>query len=1090
MDGHSVYLAASGICKINATYTDKPLAICGAGVKIRREWTILDWCTVTEKTCVQYLSIDDKVTPVPTNKELGVVASSPHDCGQYVDLPALAYKGCNDVKQTYSVSIQEEGITRVLSGDLPASRIWLPVGYFSIDVRLVDACYNESFGKIEIAVVDMTPPTPICIEVTRVTLDPEGCWGTIKAKDLDNGSRDNCCDVLHFAVAQMDSVTYWRNYWTNKLETDCGKTAYWADKDFYEYQIERWINAYVFKDEITIDDCGTSQVILRVYEACGVPRYDPHIWPCSEHQWFWYNTDQRYRIEHNWNFFDSKGSKNCNYRYAIQCISEHQKRGRAICEFGSNSYPKFGGLCYAQYIGAVESLNNICNSGFYDGMYDPRSPANSTGAGGIAPGSYCSYRQYNDCMVTVLTDDKQVPVVDHLEDITIYCDGAPDYAGYPDCRRSERYEKWPLQLKDSKGVVHGYYGGSDFLGIHTDPADHSDPDACEFNKGWAPIYCRSWLYIDSFARQSGGDQAGHVNPKDYFSTLVKVDKKRPLDHVLKSNEFTITDNCRLDDATLTVVDNGTLNGCSEGWIQRSWTIKDKCGNSVTATQKIIVKHRSDFEVIFPEDKVVTCDPEGSGLNRTDTGHAGVPIIKDDECEQIGVRYSDEIFTVEDSACYKIVRTWTLIDWCIYDPNQHRHYPDVIVNDSLRANSTNRSCVYRNIKDNNDGYMTYVQIIKVIDETPPVVTTRDTTVCVYSDNCLVSVVIPLSATDNCAAASDIRFRYFIDLNATDAVYNGRLFDKASIDQGGTQYVKDFVFLLGAPGRHVVHVVGIDNCGNADTSSFRFEIKDCKKPTPYCYNGIATVIMPGNGQVTVWAKDLNLNSSDNCTPAADLKYSFSADVATASRQFTCADMTSDGQNQIFEVEIWVTDKAGNQDLCKTYIKLQDNADAANGRPEGACKDTVASLASISGKLLTEDQQGVESATVQIKSATPSGIPAWKSSIDGSYQFNSIPTSGSYSISAMRDDNPMNGVSTLDLVLIQKHILGTERFTSPYKIIAADADNDQNVSAIDLIELRKLILGLYDKLPNNTSWKFVPKSYQFDDILNPGPQTKSKS
>ncbi|MBK6481489.1 MAG: hypothetical protein IPF93_25360 [Saprospiraceae bacterium] len=44
-------------------------------------------------------------------------------------------------------------------------------------------------------------------------------------------------------------------------------------------------------------------------------------------------------------------------------------------------------------------------------------------------------------------------------------------------------------------------------------------------------------------------------------------------------------------------------------------------------------------MIFPEDKVVTCDPDGSGLNRTDTGHAGVPIIKDDECEQIGVRYS-------------------------------------------------------------------------------------------------------------------------------------------------------------------------------------------------------------------------------------------------------------------------------------------------------------------------------------------------------------------------------------------------------------------------------------------------------------------
>ncbi|MBK7609178.1 MAG: hypothetical protein IPI18_19250 [Saprospiraceae bacterium] len=133
------------------------------------------------------------------------------------------------------------------------------------------------------------------------------------------------------------------------------------------------------------------------------------------------------------------------------------------------------------------------------------------------PGKYCSQRLYNDCMVTVLVDDKQAPVVNHLEDVTIYCDGAPDYAGYPNCEHSERFDKWPLQLKIPK-VVHGYYGGSDFLGIHTDPADHSDPDACEWNKGWAPIYCRSWLYLDSF------DQAGHVNPKDYFSTLVKVDK--------------------------------------------------------------------------------------------------------------------------------------------------------------------------------------------------------------------------------------------------------------------------------------------------------------------------------------------------------------------------------------------------------------------------------------------------------------------------------------------------------------------------------------------------------------------------------------
>ena len=63
------------------------------------------------------------------------------------------------------------------------------------------------------------------------------------------------------------------------------------------------------------------------------------------------------------------------------------------------------------------------------------------------------------------------------------------------------------------------------------------------------------------------------------------------------------------------------------------------------------------------DKKVTCDPEASGPNRTDTSSlgAGKPKLSDDDCEQLGVTYKDEIFTIVDSACYKIVRTWTIID---------------------------------------------------------------------------------------------------------------------------------------------------------------------------------------------------------------------------------------------------------------------------------------------------------------------------------------------------------------------------------------------------------------------------------------------
>ncbi|MBL0113859.1 MAG: hypothetical protein IPP42_24845 [Saprospiraceae bacterium] len=316
---------SSAACKLLVTYTDKQIDLCGKSYKIFREWLIVDWCTGQEKICKQIISVLDKTAPVPSDSTLAVVHASPHDCGQYVDLPLLKYTDCNRVTQIYNLKYDEEGTTRVLRGSLPASHIWLPVGSYSIDVRLIDACYNESEGKIDIAVVDITPPAPICVEVTQVTLDPVGCWGTIAAKDLDNGSRDNCCNVLHFAVAPMDSITYWRNYWNTSLETEVGKTEFWNKKADYDGLIEDWINYFVFSDTVHFDECGTNQVVLRVYEACGVPKYDPHVFPCSPHAWFCYNT-YLYIADFNYNWFDPKGAKSCNYRPDLTSLaSEHTK---------------------------------------------------------------------------------------------------------------------------------------------------------------------------------------------------------------------------------------------------------------------------------------------------------------------------------------------------------------------------------------------------------------------------------------------------------------------------------------------------------------------------------------------------------------------------------------------------------------------------------------------------------------------------------------------------------------------------------------------------------------------------------------------
>jgi hypothetical protein len=70
----------------------------------------------------------------------------------------------------------------------------------------------------------------------------------------------------------------------------------------------------------------------------------------------------------------------------------------------------------------------------------------------------------------------------------------------------------------------------------------------------------------------------------------------------------------------------------------------------------------------------------------------------------------------------------------------------------------------------------------------------------------------------------------------------------------------------------------------------------------------------------------------------------------------------------------------------------------------------------------------------------------------------------------------------VLINKHILGLEPLNTPYKMIAADANRSGSITTFDIVEFRKLILGIYSELPNNTSWRFVDSDHNFVDPSNP--------
>lgn len=81
-------------------------------------------------------------------------------------------------------------------------------------------------------------------------------------------------------------------------------------------------------------------------------------------------------------------------------------------------------------------------------------------------------------------------------------------------------------------------------------------------------------------------------------------------------------------------------------------------------------------------------------------------------------------------------------------------------------------------------------------------------------------------------------------------------------------------------------------------------------------------------------------------------------------------------------------------------------------------------------------------------------------------------SYTITPFKDDNPLQGISTWDLVLMSKHILGITPLTAPWQLIAADMNCSGSITTFDIIEGRKLILGISTALSGcgGASWRFV--------------------
>src|SRR5690606_6579710 len=109
------------------------------------------------------------------------------------------------------------------------------------------------------------------------------------------------------------------------------------------------------------------------------------------------------------------------------------------------------------------------------------------------------------------------------------------------------------------------------------------------------------------------------------------------------------------------------NNCGEGQVHRIFTVNDANGTA-SCTQIITV---TNFDPVTGDNIIWPLDYHGQecalGTDPDDLppGHQR-PVIDEDACDLVGVTYEDVVFPIVDGACWKILRTWKVIDWCRFE----------------------------------------------------------------------------------------------------------------------------------------------------------------------------------------------------------------------------------------------------------------------------------------------------------------------------------------------------------------------------------------------------------------------------------------
>jgi hypothetical protein len=610
------------------------------------------------------------------------------------------------------------------------------------------------------------------------------------------------------------------------------------------------------------------------------------------------------------------------------------------------------------------------------------------------------------------------------------------------------------------------------------------------------------------------------------STLLTIDKPLNANRNFGGINYLLGTGCA-SDLKYTLVRNPRTN-CDSSTILRTWSITlaipgSTSTFSTTCTQTITLTSDPGFDLELPPDQILNChNLPGANIK-----------FKPKDCTNWVLKVSERrVDSLSKDECFRIYRAYSIYDSCRFNPQctsapnddpvfviprsafgsygrrpiffqarrvsldsmsyflspegDENRSNDVLVNQLMPL------CNQDTLKRNQ--YLpqfSYTQIIRVVDDQPPVIKPLSATLPVFyqdSATCSSEIDLPFIATDSCTEVSGVvDRRVFVAPFQTQVARNFKSPDfydpKWFWEKKGAGRFNINIRSI-PPGEHDLIVVVRDKCNNlSEAQRIPFIIKDTLAPKPIVVERFGLLLRQdssGTPTTQLHVNSLIRRQVDDCNGQGPLKSNGKRNISryslnrkgekpdSSQKQLAlfCEDL-----GKLVEIEVWAWDEMGNRASSTVVMVVADDQDLC----KAALRDEV------KGQIITLGGAPLPEVRVDFKPELGNNRHTFTDEI-GNFSFVGLPRNQSLTIRPQLKINPSDGVSTFDLVLIQKHILNISPFKDPLKIIASDVNFSGSITTLDLIIIRKLILGIDRQFPSGQSWRFVDAAFRFPNPENP--------